>query len=53
MKKLPAFNGEYIRMLPVDEFVGRVRAVAAARPLAAERLDPRRSWRWRRSCRSG
>ena len=27
MKKLPAFNGEYIRMLTVDEFVAACRAV--------------------------
>ena len=30
LKKLAAFNGEYIRMLPLDEFIERVRAVAAA-----------------------
>ena len=34
LKKLAAFNGEYIRAMPVDEFVARVRAVAprALRP---------------------
>ena len=48
LKKLAAFNGEYIRALPVDEFIARVRAVAARRT-ATGRCSPR----WRRSCRPG
>ena len=56
LKKLDHFNGEYIRALPVTEFVERVRAVAARRggALVARRAStPTPSRSWRRSCRSG
>ena len=50
VKKLTAFNGDYIRMLTVDEFV------AAAEPWVVGPGAGRsatRSWRSHRSCRSG
>ena len=48
VKKLAAFNGEYIRMLRVDEFV------AACEPFLPADVRPRASSRrWRRTCRPG
>ena len=50
VKKLTAFNGEYIRMLSVDEFVAAAEPwVAGLAPAARDRVR----WRSRRSCRSG
>jgi glutamyl-tRNA synthetase len=44
VKKLAAFNGEYIRMLPVDEFIAACRPFLNAPdvPWPAERFDPAR-----------
>ena len=45
VKKLRAFNGEYIRALSVDEFVGACQPWLAAEvaPWPAERFDPAKS----------
>ena len=47
MKKLDAFNGEYIRMMPLAEFIDRA---AAELPDGWDRADSRRS---RRTSSSG
>ena len=47
LKKLAAFNGEYIRMLPVEEFV------AACEPWLPAHYDRGCSKRSRHSCRRG
>ena len=62
LKKLAAFNGEYIRMLPLDEFVAACdrwlpagMGPSGVRPDGRARADPRRhAWRtsrrWSTSC---
>ena len=56
VEKLRAFNGDYIRALTLDEFVGAVPAVAARpsdAPWAPEDFDEAVFRGWRRWCRSG